>query len=214
MHQLEIINCQQGSDEWYKHRLGCITASRFSDVLSKGAGKTRASYMEHLAAEILTGIPTETFNNQAMREGTEKEQEARKMYIDTISKNISFEEYLALDIREVGFLKIKDRNIGASPDFLVGSVGGGEIKCPLQHTHLSNFLRNGIPPQYKSQIQGNLWISGRVWWDFVSYHPNFPINNQLRIIRVNRDEEYINMLSTEVYIFEQELKEMINKIRR
>ena len=39
-----------------------------------------------------------------------------------------------------------------------------------------------------------LWVTGREWWDFVSYHPDMPV----LLTRVYRDEEYIAALSNEV----------------
>ena len=41
----------QGTPEWHAVRCGKVTASRFSDVLAKGEGKTRLSYMKQLRAE-------------------------------------------------------------------------------------------------------------------------------------------------------------------
>ncbi|KKL86830.1 hypothetical protein LCGC14_1940760, partial [marine sediment metagenome] len=70
----------QGSDEWYKIRLGKVTASNFSKVLAKGQGKTRKAYMLKLAAERLTGESQESYSNGSMDWGTEHEDEARRHY--------------------------------------------------------------------------------------------------------------------------------------
>jgi hypothetical protein len=83
---------------------------------------------------------------------------------------------------------------GASPDGLVGESGGLEIKCPMPATHIE-YLRDGrLPSKYIQQVQGCLWISGRDWWDFMSYHPKMtPL-----IIRVYRDEVFIKALESVV----------------
>jgi hypothetical protein len=39
-----------------------------------------------------------------------------------------------------------------------------------------------------------LWISGRDWWDFMSYHPKM----EPLIVRVFRDEEFIKALECAV----------------
>ena len=39
-----------------------------------------------------------------------------------------------------------------------------------------------------------MWITGRKWWDFVSYHPEM----DSLIVRVERDEEYIWQLAAAV----------------
>jgi hypothetical protein len=38
---------------------------------------------------------------------------------------------------------------------------------------------------------GCLWITGREWWDFMSFHPEM----EDLIVRVYRDDEYINVLA-------------------
>ena len=45
---METFNFEQGSDEWVKMRLGKVTASKFSEALAGGAGKTRHKYMKEL----------------------------------------------------------------------------------------------------------------------------------------------------------------------
>jgi len=93
-------------------------------------------------------------------------------------------------VTEVGFCMHDILRCGVSPDGLIGDDGGIEIKCPKPSTHVK-YLRNGkLPSEYKAQVMGCLWITGREWWDFMSYHPQMP--NLL--IRVHRDEEYINQL--------------------
>ena len=49
----------QGSDEWFKIRLGKVTASRISDVVAQtksGYGASRARYMGELIAETVLSI--------------------------------------------------------------------------------------------------------------------------------------------------------------
>jgi len=73
---VEIIDCVQGSPEWFQARLGIPTASCFSQVLAKGEGKVRATYMRRLAGEIITGQSAETFKSEAMERGNQMEAEA------------------------------------------------------------------------------------------------------------------------------------------
>lgn len=39
-----------------------------------------------------------------------------------------------------------------------------------------------------------MWITDRQWWDFVCYHPTMP----KLLVRVERDQEYIDAMATEV----------------
>ena len=64
---MQIVDCVQGTPEWFKARLGLPTASMFDAVLASGKGggesKTRATYMRKLAGEIITGEQMEAFTN-------------------------------------------------------------------------------------------------------------------------------------------------------
>jgi exodeoxyribonuclease (lambda-induced) len=85
-------------------------------------------------------------------------------------------------------------NFGYSPDGLVGEDGLIEIKCPLAITHFQYIIDNKAPIDYWQQLQGGLWVSGRKYIDFVSYHPNFK-TKQLFVKRVEREEDYIAKLA-------------------
>ena len=57
---LEIFQeLEQGSDLWREARAGLVTASEFSQLLSKGQGKTRRTLMLKKAGERITGNPSE-----------------------------------------------------------------------------------------------------------------------------------------------------------
>jgi len=193
---MQVINCQQGSQEWLDLRLGKITASMFSAVISKGA--TRKTYMVKLAAEKLTGISQDGFSNKAMEWGTEHEDMARANYeLETFN-----------DVNEVGFVQVNEW-VGVSPDGLVGEDGLIEIKCPNSNTHIDTVLGGKMPTKHKPQVQGQLWATNRKWCDFVSFDPRMP-SKQLFIVRVERDEEYIAMLKAEVEKFRSQLEDMVN----
>lgn len=53
----------------------------------------------------------------------------------------------------------------------------------------------------------------RLWWDWVSYAPDFSENAQIVIVRVYRDEDYIKNLEIEVALFIDELKAAEKKVR-
>lgn len=181
-----IVDCEQGSSEWLHTRLGVPSASMFSKIVTtKGAWSTQADgYINQLIAEDLTGEPTPFYQNEHMARGTELEPEARANY--ELLKDVS--------VREVGFCLHDSIRAGCSPDGLVGEDGGLEIKAPAAATHVS-YLRDGtLPSKYYQQVMGCLWITGRQWWDFMSYHPDMPA----LIVRVERDEDYIAKLEEHV----------------
>jgi hypothetical protein len=193
----EIIECEQNSPEWLRARMGIPTASAFSDVLAKGEGKTRRTYMLKLAGELITGEPMESFSNAHTERGHLLEEEARDLY--TLQTGA--------DIARVGF--IRNGRAGCSPDSLIGEEGGLEIKTKLPHLLIETILADKFPPEHKAQVQGTLWVTGRKWWDLAIYWPGIP----LFIKRVERDDGYIANLAGAVTAFNIELDQVVQTIR-
>ena len=100
------------------------------------------------------------------------------------------------------------KTIGASPDGLIGSDGGIEIKCPKASTAVRYMVEDKLPDIYKPQVQGNLWICEREWWDFVVYHPSM----DLFVKRVYRDDAYIKKLETHITAFVEELEALHGRL--
>ena len=200
-----IKEIAQGSPEWQALRLGKVTASRFSDVMAKGkAGapsKTRQSYLYELAAERITGLVQDSYSNSYMQWGTETEPNARAFY--------EFEQDIATET--VAFIMLND-DVGGSPDSLVGDEGLLEIKCPKTTVQIERVLEGVFPSEYKAQVQGLLWVSGRKWCDFVSFDPRINSDKKYFKIRVERDGEYINNLEIEVTKFVEELHALVKKL--
>ena len=57
-----VFDFEQGCDQWFDARMGMITASKFKDVMAKGQGKTRKSYMYQLAGEMITGEREDSYS--------------------------------------------------------------------------------------------------------------------------------------------------------
>lgn len=231
---MQIITCEQGTPEWFEARKGIPTASEFSTVLAEGKegllpaaimdamvksgcsaeqlasavkaarargaspSQARLKYLRTLAGEIIRGTPEdEGFTNSHMERGKIMEDEARDLY--AFARGV--------DPIRVGF--IRNGNAGASPDSLIGDDGGLEIKTALAHIQIERLQKATLPSEHVAQVQGGLWITGRSWWDFVSYSPGLPP----LIIRVERDEAYIAQLAKAVEAFNQELDNIVQSIR-
>ncbi len=195
----EIYTMPQLSESWFAIKMGKIGASSMGKVLM-GGGKTRKSYMLKLAAERLTGERIETYSNAAMERGVELEPEARRDY-----------EFIRdVDVVQVGWVE-RNNDIGCSPDGMVGDNGLVEIKCPLAttcieyHTHPQGW----IPPEYRSQLQAQLWVCEKEWVDFFVYHPKLkPL-----LLKVERNEEYIKNLAAETKAFLDDLEKLVRQLR-
>ena len=199
---IEFIDCEQGSPEWFKARLGIPTASEFDTVMRKGGkgpggtSKERRTYMLKLIGERMTGEPAENYSNAHMERGRVMEAEARKTYA------------FINDVEPipVGFIRNGDK--GASPDSLIDEGGLLEVKTKLPHLQLEVLLAGVLPPEHKPQVQGQLWVAEREWCDFVSYWPKLPPF----IHRVYRDEAYITELANGVAQFMDELVALQAKV--
>lgn len=194
----------QGSPEWFAARCGKATASEFSSVLAKGQGKTRASYLRRVLAERLTGKPAETYRNAHMDRGQEQEGLARMAY----------EMRTDRIVQEVGFIPHASLMAGCSPDGLIDLDGGAEIKSVIPTVQVDTIMAGTYPSEHRAQIQGNLWITGRAWWDFVSYCQDMPANLRVYVFRVVRDEEYIKALEAEVRKFLDEVDELQDRLMK
>jgi putative phage-type endonuclease len=196
------LDITQQSEEWYKQRAGRPSASNFDMLITtKGEPSKQAEkYMHTLAGERLLGTKAETYQNEAMKRGTELEGEARQLY-EFITGN---------EIKQVGICFYDDRMLYcASPDGLIEPDGCLEIKSPNMATHVGYLLKQELPTDYFQQVMGQLLCTGRQWVDFFSYYPGIaPF-----LIRVPRNDEFISKLKVRLESFCQELAEVETKLR-
>lgn len=173
------FDVEQGSDTWFQMRKGIPTCSEFSRILT-GTGKISDScedYICELVGEKYSDIPpegVESFTSRAMQWGQQMESEARRWYTMNTGHKV----------RNGGFVTSLDGRFGGSPDGLIESIGGIELKCPQAKAHVSYCLKGILPLKFRPQVHGALWITGALWWDFVSYCRGLPPFR----IRVEPDE--------------------------
>ena len=203
---------RQGTPEWHRARAGKITASRFGDLSKNKPGTdwgcTAMSYAYELISERLQlenpeWRPSPELDSAPIRWGNEWEPHARARYQWVKSANIAYYGFVTHS---------KHPMVGASPDGIwIGEPGLIEIKCPYTgKEHVRTMSTNLIPKQYVAQVQGNLWVTGRQWCDFVSFDPRMPDDHCLYVVRVARDEPYIETLSAKV----REFAELVSQLER
>lgn len=198
---MKIIDVVQGSPEWLKARCGIPTASNFHKIVIACGDKSKqiGKYMCQLAGERITGKIEEPFKSAAMQRGNDLEAEAREFY----------ELVMGVKTQRVGFC-LSENGYGASPDSFIGEDGGLEIKCPLISTHVEYFQYSDLlRVEYRQQIQGNMLVTGRKWWDLMSYYPGIkPV-----IVRIEADDYFQNTLSAELSNFCHELDLLVTKLK-
>lgn len=200
---------QQKSEAWHALRTGRFTGSIFQHVVSKKKdGKPtqkRDDTIWDIAAERIQGYQPSRMTSYSLRWGNENEPLARAAY------EIKTGEF----VEEVAFIiHPKYDFCGVSPDGLIGDDGMIEIKSPSSpKIHLQRWI-DGVPDEYKAQLQGGLWVTGRKWIDFISYDGDTDERFKLLIIRVYRDEAYIENLEKEVLQAESEVQELVNELMK
>lgn len=176
-------NVEQTSDEWFKLRLGRYTASSFKDVF---AGKTTAAYKKAIyrpVYESYAGEIPESFATPWMERGQELEPIAVRWY----------EEQKGVKTNLAGFWSL-GKWVGCSPDRLINEDGLLEVKAPAWNTQIEYLVNQEVPDIYKWQVHGQIYVTGRDYCDFLSFHPNLP----KLLIRVWRDEKAIEELKNKL----------------
>jgi hypothetical protein len=202
---MKHIECQQGSIEWWAARRGVPTASGFDRIITPKTMKLAAAHVEY-ACELIGDMhrlddadARDGYTSPAMQNGIDTEPEARAWY----------EMENSVTVERVGFITTDDGRFGCSPDALVGDMGGLELKCPRQKAQV-RYLLGGrvVPDEYKAQVHGNLIVTGRAWWDFLSYCPGLPT----LIVRVEPDK-FTAALKSVLEEFWGSYTEMLAKVK-
>lgn len=199
---MEILNCTQGSEEWFKARIGSVGGSSIASVVAGGQGKMRKSLLYRLAGEILSGVKYEGYRNADMDRGLEQENDARLVY--AMEREV--------EVQQVGLIKESEFK-HCSPDGLIGNDGMIEIKSVIPSVHIETIDTDKIDGGYLKQINWGLFICQRSYCDFISWSPlvsDYPI----WIKRFERDEKLIKELYDGADKFIDELKSLVLRIKR
>lgn len=178
-------HCIDGSvnPDWLDVRAGHFTGSDFHQYMGiMKTGKLSETAKKELYKKILEnfGYRFEQCQTPAMLIGIEREPSAREAYSFIYGK----------DIQEVGFVDLEKYHAGCSPDGIIYDDDGNiaeivEIKCPSIETFVSYLDDEFMKPEYATQCQFNMFITGAKVCHFVVYHPDFNL-----IVRdIPRDEE-------------------------
>lgn len=196
---MEVKHVEQGTPEWFEVRKGKMTASHATAIGNHGKGLD--TYIIELMAEFFSSGEKENFSNKHTDRGTEYEPTARDLY--------AFE--YDVDVETVGFVELNEF-IGCSPDGLIGEDGGLEIKCVDDVKYFKHLLNgeNEIDSDYLWQIQMNLKITGRAWWDLVIYNSNY--KKSMCVYRIMPDEEKFKELDLGFELGISKIKQIKNII--
>jgi len=207
---VNVYDLEQGSDEWLISRCGVITASRAHDIIKPGLAKgsyseARKTYMLELIAQVPTGrLPEQSQFKQAAW-GHENEPLAREAYE---ARDFSCVNTCGL------IYKDESMRCGISPDGMLDDRGL-EIKNPFTtQVHLETLLNGVIKPEYLTQCQYSMWVSGLERWDFASFDWRMRgrPENRLVVIPQYRDEGVMARFDEEIPKFCAEMDEALERL--
>jgi hypothetical protein len=173
------FDIKQNSEEWLAIKVGKFSASIAADLLMDKKTAGYQKLIDRIVEERMTGKETEskTFSGNGFTErGHELEPVAREDY--------EFNSFN--DVVQVGVVEFDDWTL-CSPDGLINEDGLIQIKCPIFNTQKEYLKTKKVPTPYYKQMQFELFVTGREYNIFYSYHPNLPAVE----IKVNRDEVMI-----------------------
>jgi len=190
-----IHNFEQGTPEWFAIRKNKMTASNAQAIGANG--KWLDTYIKTLLSESYSSGEKEHFSSKDTDRGNELEPLAREIYELTTGNKVE----------QVWFIEY-DEYVWCSPDGLVNIDGGIEIKSLNDYNHFLLLLEgiSGIDTKYIWQIQMSLLITGRAWWDYVSYNPNF--EKSLIVHRIYPDPKAFEALSRGIVSGKNQIKEI------
>jgi len=201
---MEIIRgIDQGSPEWFSLRVGSVGASSISKIITSTGKKStqRQGYLYTLAGEILTGKKTESYSNQYMQDGIDREPQTR----------MEFQLETMKQVEEVALI-FPDGRPGwhCSPDgILVGEEAGLELKSVIPATQVKYLDKGVLPTEYRLQCQMSLFVTGWDLWYFCSFCPGLkPL-----IVNVERDEKLIEIIKEDLNLFISDLNKLVDRLR-
>lgn len=203
---MKMLNSfEQGSPEWKQARAGKVTASRAKDArdrLKSGAASGKQiAYACQVALERVSHQPADaTFENWQMREGHVQEPIARAAY-ERRTGNL---------VDEVGAFATDDDLFLYSPDGLIDGDGLLEVKTLFSPERIMTIVGNGDVSDFIDQCMFGLWLTGRQWIDLVVWVPSL---EHLTIKRIDRDEDYIEAMETDLIAFAKLVTQYENTLR-
>ena len=210
INEINVYELEQGSDAWAWCRAGVITASRAHDIIKTGKTKgsyseSRKAYMLELIAQVCTGLVPESASFKQAEWGHENEPLAREAY----------EALEFVSVNQCGLIyRDESMRCAISPDGIMEDRGL-EIKNPFtSQVHIATLLDGKIKPEYVTQCQYSLWVTGLDRWDFCSFDWRMrgKPENRLVVIPQYRDEETMARFDEEIPKFCAEMDEALERL--
>lgn len=224
---------EQRSLDWFRARLGNVTGSKVSDIMTTSRkkdevfGDTAKTYLKTLAFErtmnpdvinddeaFQSYLEEVNVTSKAMRIGTEREDDAVACFTDSFDEQYEVTEVSSCKHDTIPYF-------AASPDRILkdkqtGEIGILEVKCPTGGVHIGykSEVKDAASlktakKEYYWQMMAEMSCTGAKFGIFLSYNPysSYPVH----VVYIERNEEDINLLEERVVLANQYIDETINK---
>lgn len=213
------------TNEWYRARIGVFSASNFALLMAKPAdkqsywSKSALNSIERSVSELYFNDYIKRPDSDSTRWGLKYEREALELFCKR--NDFSFEE--------IGFI-VSDESkwIGATPDAKIlnkhepENVIIAEVKCPYNQKYFYDYKNKIIDSktlkrsksEYYWQIQGTMWVTKANYSYFIILDPRVSQEKSLHYVKIERDEEDINLLKKKLFDslkYRDEILELVRK---
>lgn len=214
--KFEYFGGEQRTPEWYKLRIGKVTASRLEDWLSVSkAAKTlgqplqkRKDYELELQYERQFDVAYDNFVSDQMKDGVIFEQFAVSQYeklnkVSVVPVGAWYNDQFCASpdgaVGDDGLLEVKVVRDNTFSQVLAGDAKATHLLTDAEGKPILNKKGDpqgtGVIEKHWKQIQGQLWASGRKWCDYVVINLK---TKKVKVIRVLPDEEFHKWLELAV----------------
>lgn len=190
----------QGDEEWFLAHAGVLSGTSM-DVIMNGGDRAWCTLLDRKKAEIEDPqiMLAESFCSAGMQRGKDLEDEAIAHY----------ELVHDVDVERPAWVVHAELGIGCSPDFnRPGDRIVGEVKCPANPSiHMMTVLHGSGVETYRPQITCEIICTDASVAHFISYDPRVKDPKlQLKLVVVERDENYIDQMAEKCTKFYEYLK--------
>lgn len=194
-------NIEQRSPEWFALRCGVLTASNVDKIITPAKleyakNEKARTYLYELTAQRITNFIEPTFQSFDMARGEEEEILAKALYSEKFAP-----------ITDMGFVT-NDKwgfKLGCSPDGLVGEDGGVQFKSRIQKYQVETIINDGNILDFALQMQTELLVTERKWWDFGSYSNGL----NMAIFRMYPDVKMQNAIAAAGAMFHEQMDALL-----
>lgn len=164
-------------------------------------------YLDRLIGQVCTGLVPESVSFKQAEWGHMNEELARDSY-----------EAMNMTVITQAGLIYKDESLrcAISPDGLdMDAKRGLEIKSPFTtEVHIATLRKGIIKPDYITQCQFSMWVTGWSEWAFCSYDNRMrgKPENRLKTILQKRDNEMMDKFDEEVPKFIKRMDEELEQL--